>query len=359
MAVEDSTQTSKRLRPGEGEALLLAVPPLAVFGVSQWLFESAGFDIVALGYQMVEVVRDMPSVPAAVGLAGLETRLLWALAAFINLAAAVALTSVAVIILVRSVSMRGLRLFVPIGFVLIALGIGSYFYAMHAETPIAGIFSFTFDTLAASGALDPTFLLVVKFVVVLLNLMTMVAPMSAMMAACSTLAPPRDGGPGDVAFLGGQVRSLKALVVLGSTYMVAGILHLGVWLAWPSNLIAGDPDAVQIIGFAKAVTIYWGGCFTVLIAAFYAPAMIVLRQRAQAVIARSPEDTGGLTPEKFLEDHGLSLSLAKQLPQIGAVLAPLIAGPIGTAGGQPRQGNAGGRLSPLGSSAFTAAYPGG
>ena len=331
MTDEATSQATSRLRPGEGEALLLAVPPLAVFGVSQWLFESAGFDIVALGYQMSEVVRDMPSVPEAVGLAGLETRLLWAVAAFINLAAAFALTSVAVIILVRSVSMRGLRLFVPVGLVLITLGIASYFYAMHADTPISGIFSFTYDTLAASGALEPGFLLVVKFVVVLLNLMTMVAPMSAMMAACSTLAPTRDGGPGDVAFLGGQVRALKVLVVLGSTYMFAGVLHMGVWLAWPSNLIAGDPNADQIVGFAKAVTIYWGGCFTVLIASFYAPAMLVLRQRAQAVIARSPADTGGLTPEKFLEDHGLSLSVAKQLPQIGAVLAPLIAGPIGTA----------------------------
>ena len=330
MAGEASPRDSRFLGPGEGLALLLAVPPLAVVVTSQVLFEVAGFDLLPLGQEVQEFVRRTGPVPLDMRLGDMETRLFWALSAFAAMAAALALTIVALAILVRSVTTRGLRLFVPIGFALIVLGLLSFYYAIVAETPIAGMFRFTYESLEAAS-LDPGFLFVVRWLVIFLTLLSVVAPLSAMMAACSTLAPPRDGGPGDVAFLAGQVRFLKALVVLGSAYLVAGVLNMGVWLAWPAKLIGSEAHAAQVESLAGTISIYWGGCFTVLIAAFYAPAMILLRDRAEAVIARSPASTGGMTAEKFLEDHGISLSLGKQLPQIGAVLAPLLAGPIGSA----------------------------
>ena len=319
------------LRRGEGDALLLALPPLLVSTLAQVLFEISAFDTVTLGQAVAEAVRGVTMPDLEAQLSEYETRILWALAVFLNLAAALALTVVAVIILRRSVSLRGLRLFVPIGLLLVAGGIASLVVASHLETPISGLFSFTYDSLVASGLFSAFFLDTAKFLVTFLNVLTVVAPMSALMAACSTLAPPRDGGPGDVAFLGGQVRMLKALVVLGSVYMVAGVLHLGVWLSWPAILVGADGLAGQVQSFATSMTLYWGGSFTVLIAAFYVPALIVLRQRAQAVIARDTSKTGGLTPEKLLADNGLSLSIGKQLPQIAAVLAPLFAGPIGSA----------------------------
>ena len=319
------------LRQGEDDALLLAVPPLLVAFLSQVLFEVTGYDIVPLGHELAEGLRGvtMPDLPAQ--LSEHETRVLWTLAVFLNLASAVALTAVAVLILQRSVSLRGLRLFVPVGLLLVVGGLASLLYYAYAETPISGLYSFTYDSLEASGLFGAGFLFAVKFLVVLLNMLTIVAPMTAMMAACSTLAPPRDGGPGDVAFLGGQVRFLKALVVLGSVYMVAGVLHLGVWLSWPAILVQGPDLAGQVQSFAKAMSIYWGGTSTVLIASFYVPALIVLRRRAEAALERSEALRGTLTPEQFLESHGLSLSMTKQLPQIAAVLAPLFAGPIGSA----------------------------
>lgn len=330
MSGETSLHHARLIGPGERQALLLVVPPLLVVVVSQTLFELVGYDLVALGAAVESAVRAAPPSVLEARLADMETRLIWALSSFVSLVAAVALTTVAVVILARSVSMRGLRLFVPISLALILLGMLSYYYAIQAETPIAGLFRFPYGNLEAAR-LDPDFLAVVRTVLITLNLFSMIAPLSAMMAACSTLAPPRDGGPGDVIFLGGQVRFLKSLAVLGSIYMVTGVLNMGIWLAWPAALIAADPVAAQVESLAGSISIYWGGCFTVLIASFYAPAMIVLRERAEAVLAASPTATGGLTPEKFLEDHGLSLSLGKQLPQIGAVLAPLLAGPLGSA----------------------------
>ena len=319
------------LREGEGVALLLAGPPLLVSVLAQGLFELTGFDIVGLGEAVAAQLGAPGSRALPAALAESETRVLWSLTLLLNLGSAITLTAVAVMILCRSVSERGLRLFVPTTVVLIVLGLASFVYAAQAQTPISGLFTFTYGSLEATGLFGGFFLGAVKFFVVLLNVLSIVAPVSALMAACSTLAPPRDGGPGDVAFLGGQARFLKTLVVLGSVYMVAGVLHLGVWLSWPATFVGDAELAGQIRSYARSMSIYWGGAFTVLIAAFYVPALVVLRRRAEAAIARLPDSTGGLTPEKFLADHGLSLAVSQQLPQIVAVLAPLLAGPLGSA----------------------------
>jgi hypothetical protein len=272
----------------------------------------------------------MPDLAGRLALA--DDRVLWTLAVFLHLAAGLGLTTVAWIILCRSVSLRGLRYFVPIAVVLILGGVAGFALAAAARTPISGLFSFTHGSLAALPGLPGGFLAAARAEVVLLNVLSVVAPVSGLMAACSTLAPPRNGVAPDLNFLASQVKSLKALVVIGSIYMVTGVLHLGVWLRWPATLVDSAALATQIHDHAMAMSLYWGGAFSVLIAAFYVPAMVALNKRAGLVIAATMEDsTGGLTPKKFLEDHGLSLNVSKQLPQIIAVLAPLLAGPIGAA----------------------------
>lgn len=320
------------LREGEGIALLLAVPPLAVAVLAQLLFELSAYDLVALGEEVAGHLKTM-APPDLVGrLALADDRVLWTLAVFLHLSAGLGLTGIAVIVLGRSISLRGLRYFVPIGAVLILGGVAGFIVAATTKSPISGLFSFTYGSLSAMPGLPAGFLAAARVEVMLLNLLSVVAPVSGLMAACSTAAPPRNGVAPDLNFLGGQVKSLKALVVIGSLYMVTGVLHLGVWLRWPATLVDSEALAIQIHDHAMAMSLYWGGAFSVLIAAFYAPAMVVLNRRAGVVIAATMKDsTGGLTPRQFLEDHGLSLNVSKQLPQIIAVLAPLLAGPIGTA----------------------------
>ncbi|MGF1608866.1 MAG: hypothetical protein ACFCUQ_05690 [Kiloniellales bacterium] len=320
------------LREGEGVALLLAVPPLTVAVLAQLLFEISAYDLVALGEEVASHLKTMEAPDLAGRLALADGRVLWTLAVFLHLTAGLGLTGLAVTILCRSISLRGLRYFVPIGVVLIVGGVAGFALAAALKSPISGLFSFTYDSLMAMPGVPASFLVAARIEVVLLNVLSIVAPVSGLMAACSTLAPPRNGVRADLSFLASQVKSLKALVVIGSIYMVTGVLHLGVWLRWPGTLVDGDALASQIHDHAMAMSLYWGGAFSVLIAAFYAPAMVALNRRAGAIIAATMKDsTGGLTPRQFLEDHGLSLNVSKQLPQIVAVLAPLLAGPIGAA----------------------------
>jgi len=319
------------LRQGEGEALLLAVPPLAVVVLAQLLFELSAFDLVALGQEVAAHIGTLGPLDLPGRLEAADERTLWILSVFLNFCPGIALTIVAVIILSRSVHERGVRFFVPITLVLIVGGIGSFIYASASQSPLSGLFSFTYGSISAAPGFTEGFLGLAKLTVVLLNGLSIVAPVTALMAACSTLAPPREGVVADIKFLSSQVKSLKALVVIGSIYMVTGVVNLGVWLRWPAMMVDDEALAAQILNNALAMSVYWGGAFTVLIAAFYAPTMVALNKRAEAAITQLPDSTGGLTPKKFLEDHGLSLQVSKQLPQIAAVLAPLLAGPIGTA----------------------------
>lgn len=317
-------------REGEREALLLAQPPLLVAMLSQLLFDLNAGDILRISESVVAAVAAVDGTDLITRLRASEARSMWNLALMLNLSAAVVLTTVACVTLWRSVSMRGLRLFVPTGVCLVVLGLGWLAYASQAGRPIGGIFAITYESLMASPLYDPNFASGVYLQVNVLNIFSIVAPVAALMAACSTLAPPKDGGSGDLAFLGGQARSLRTLMILGSCYMVAGVLHMAVWLGWPASLVMEPGLSKVLLDQAMAITLFWGGGSTVLIAAFYAPALIVLSKRAELVLARNPEGAGGKSPKTFLEEHGLSLSFGKQLPEFMVVIAPLLAGPVGS-----------------------------
>lgn len=318
------------LREGEREALLIALPPVLVAALSQMLFDLNAGDLMPLVDAVRIAVASLEAPDLRTLLKASEARSIWNLALLLNLCASAVLVAVACVILWRSVSIRGLRLFLPAAILLSALGLGWLAYAAESGRPIGGIFALTYDSLMASPLYDPSFVSGVYFQVNLLNVFSIVSPVMALMAACSTLAPPKEGGSGDITFLAGQVRFLRALLLLGSCYMVAGVLHMAVWLGWPASLVTDPALAQVLIDQSMAITLFWGGGGTVLIASFYAPALIVLSKRAELAIARDQTGTGGKTPQAFLEEHGLSLSIRKQLPEILVVLAPLLAGPVGS-----------------------------
>ena len=219
---------------------------------------------------------------------------------------------------------------VPLGVCLVVLGLGWLAYAAQTGRPIGGIFVSTYASLMASPLYDPSFASSVHLQVNLLNVFSILTPVAALMAACSTVAPPKEGGIGDMAFLGSQVRYLRALMILGSCYMVSGVLHMAIWLGWPASLVMDAKLADVLLRQAMAITLFWGGGATVLIAAFYAPALIVLSKRAKMVLECSGDGMSTKDAATFLEEHGLSLSFSKQLPEFMVVIAPLLAGPMGS-----------------------------
>jgi hypothetical protein len=74
------------------------------------------------------------------------------------------------------------------------------------------------------------------------------------------------------------------------------------------------------------VTLFWGTTFTLMIASFYLPVAVRLGELAEAVM----DDAGIAVADrpKWLADRGLSFRASEQLPQIAAIAAPLLAGPL-------------------------------
>ena len=122
---------------------------------------------------------------------------------------------------------------------------------------------------------------------------------------------------------------LKSLLNGGSALLVVGVLHMHVWLRWPAALVHDPRVGAEILGFSSAVSIFWGVAFSLLIMAFYLPVAALITDRASAILAQSPEEAGGKDAKEWLQEQGLSMTPTRQLPQIAAMLAPLLAGPLG------------------------------
>ncbi len=110
--------------------------------------------------------------------------------------------------------------------------------------------------------------------------------------------------------------------------LAIGILHLHAWLNLSAILSTTDILIAAINDMSLSISIYWGVSFTVLIAAIYIPMSLNIKANAQSALMSKHQDID--KTRKWLEEHDLLFSTAKQLPQILAVFAPLLAGSFGS-----------------------------
>ena len=75
-------------------------------------------------------------------------------------------------------------------------------------------------------------------VVSIVNVQALIVPVVALLAACSTLAPPISGQPPDPKFYASQMKRLKEELTAASAILVSGILHMGAWLRWTASPVA-------------------------------------------------------------------------------------------------------------------------
>ncbi|MBD0305186.1 MAG: hypothetical protein ICV76_01355 [Nitrospiraceae bacterium] len=120
------------------------------------------------------------------------------------------------------------------------------------------VFGFTFLTLQSSGRFSQAFLERVHTIIVIMNVLAVIVPVMAVLAACSVLAPSADGRHPSLEDLAARMRTLKEVLNAGSAILVSGVLHMGVWLRWPAAFV--DEKGVQeaVSGVSLAITLFWG-----------------------------------------------------------------------------------------------------
>lgn len=157
------------------------------------------------------------------------------------------------------------------------------------------------------------------------------------LTTCVVLWPP-PGGLYTPLALAERMRLLRNLFYFGTAMLVVISLRVAAEVRWANDLLKAwhtpwgeiERDIETAKYIFSVVTSVAAGVNTVLLAAVYLPAAFILSRRARCLVG---EITGKLATlperEKWLESQGLSLPASAFLGRTVAILAPLLAGPIG------------------------------
>lgn len=155
----------------------------------------------------------------------------------------------------------------------------------------------------------------------------------ALLASCATLWPVRKDAADAVAEIAARVRLLRLLLYVGMVALAVAILRLSATFGWalaalPSTEADHTAKLINII--TNNVTSAEAASYTLLLAAIYVPAVLVLRRRARSLIPKDKKTTSA-AGDKWLEENGLNItaSLKTLLPKLAAILAPLLVGAVG------------------------------
>jgi hypothetical protein len=149
------------------------------------------------------------------------------------------------------------------------------------------------------------------------------------------------GGVSGLKQLATRMKYLKANLYVSTVILVVGIILERALFQWTLAFIWRDERLVKAAeNFLANVLAVDGGYFTLLLAMVYLPAFVILRKRAELLLPLPEEKLTSadlllplperkLKSAEVLKKYGLDFSFTDSLPRVLAILAPLLAGPIG------------------------------
>jgi len=160
-----------------------------------------------------------------------------------------------------------------------------------------------------------------------LNSLGNAAIFALLLTICASLLPSQDeSAPLDMKQLSTRIKYQRIVLYTGTFLLVTAMLlkkSIYQWsLAYTSQAEVLEFSKNFLAGFLTLE----GGFYTLVLAAAYFPAALVLQRRAQVLIGLSVDE-----PEMGikLKEHGINFSLKESLPHILAVLGPFLTGPVG------------------------------
>lgn len=315
--------------------LLLIIPPMFILLLSTGLFEFSSNITVDnfhdLTKRLMHSSSDAPeqAFNATHFLVEVRSRYIWLTTVILALVTGIYAFFLCAMIIYHCHPRSRLSVVTAIGTVFALSGVAFIWSLDETYTLYRAVFSFSYDNLRQAGAqrIGEHLLRYVMVVVSVVNVQALIVPVVALLAACSTLAPPISGQP-DPTFYALQMKRLKEVLTAASAILVSGILHMGAWLRWPAALVGDKAAQDAVLGAALAITLFWGVTFTLMLVATYLPAALVLARQAEALLLGRPSEAAEPEPEQWLKDHGLFLSLQDHFPQFSLILAPLLASPL-------------------------------
>lgn len=123
------------------------------------------------------------------------------------------------------------------------------------------------------------------------------------------------------------MKQLRVVLYVGTVMLVIGMLFERCLFQWSLAFLSREEQPQKIAqSFFAGIVAVDGGFYTMLLAAVYLPAALIVRARTEQLAALPAEESDRA---KTLKEHGLDFSFSEALPRLLAILAPLLAGPIG------------------------------
>jgi len=312
--------------------LAFAALPISIYVLAMVIFEQGNFGSMALESKLAAIAQATEDYSSLVLFAEGRLRVLWLSSVLIYYILAIAVIVTCTLTLQRLLSPKGFRQALILWAALSCVELGHLVYAAGGDKALGAIFRFTFESLQSSRLYKPLELAHIRNMVHIVNLLSAIAPFAIALAAAVSLTPMVAASPRQyLQQIADRSRQLKAVVNLGAALLVAGVLHMQAWLRWPIVFVDDAKLASAMNDWGLALTTFIGSVFSLMIGCIYICCAKALAKRAEANLRQLPADAVDSSPDDWLRKHGLSSELMQQIPQIVAIFAPLLAGPVGAA----------------------------
>ena len=112
--------------------------------------------------------------------------------------------------------------------------------------------------------------------------------------------------------------------------MIIGIIHILLWLNWPLTFVEEAEEIAQLRSITLTICQYWGVSYSLIIAGIYLPAASYLSDQAKLALLQGSNKKLRRKPSKWLIKNNMMFSPVASLPQIIAVIAPMLVGSFGS-----------------------------
>lgn len=163
-----------------------------------------------------------------------------------------------------------------------------------------------------------------------LNSLANAALFSLVVAICILLLPAREASPAespatDLKEISRRMKSLRLILYTGTLLLVVTLLLKKAIYQWSLAYVPQDGALEAARNLLDAFLTLDGGFYSLVLAAVYLPAALILHRRAQVLVESS---LGEPEQETKLKEFGLNFSLRESLPRLLAIIAPFLTGPI-------------------------------
>lgn len=293
---------------GSYPLLRFAIPPFLIILVSKILFSQIAFDFPQYTHALARMVAQTPPDPlSTIALHEAKARLLWLISALLYFFISFGLIAYLWFLIKKYSGKYAFALFM-----LCSLLAGAeIFFLLLSDpefSPIHHIFLFSYDTLSASALFPAHTLNLIHRLLDIINILAIFIPFFIIVCACS-IVKQHDQFPDKSA---SQFKDFRELIQSSSALMIAGIIHMQLWLSWPISL--SEPLSINTEAKTLIITIlqYWGVCYSLTIAALYLP--IRLHFENHHPLADN--------------DKNIHYSISQKILQITSILGPSLVGAI-------------------------------